>query len=205
MVYGTWKCKVTFDATGGTVNGGGTYTMNVKVGSRTHFPTPTRTHYRFEGWYTGRNGGGTRYLSNDTPVTGDVTLYARWSCTHPSRREVARTGTVCEGGIIKYKCNQCDADLPDGSYPGGGHDYSYRCNASHSWNWFRGNGVSGGCGRYHTKGACAACGINHNRVYAHCVVCRYCHYSKRSWWCGQPHTRGGSRTAVSPVNGHQNP
>lgn len=202
IVYGTWLCNVTLDACGGTVSGTTVHTMTVKAGGRTNFPNALRQNYRFEGWFTERDGGGFRYLSNDTPVNGDVTLYAYWSCIHPSAREISRTGTVCEGGIIKYKCAQCDIDLPDGRYPGNGHHYSYRCNQSHSWKWFSGL-ASGGCGRYHTPGDCADCGIKHEKVYAHCVVCRYCHQAKRSWWCGQPHAGGRRLPQVEPVNGHQ--
>lgn len=203
VVYGTWQCNVTLDANGGSVNGSTVHKMTVNLGSRASLPNAQRSNYRFDGWFTDPDGG-TRYVSNDTPITGDVTLYAHWSCNHPSRYEVSRTGTICEGGIIKYKCTQCHIDLPDGSYPGNGHLYNYRCDQSHSWRWFRGN-VAGGCGRYHTPGSCAACGITHSKVYAHCVVCRYCHYAKRSWWCGQPHAGGRNLPRVSPVNGHQNP
>nr|WP_283102073.1 MBG domain-containing protein [Olsenella intestinalis] len=48
---------------------------------------PTRTGYSFEGYYTEPNGGGTRYIDengafvNDlySAVTGDTTLYAKWT------------------------------------------------------------------------------------------------------------------------------
>ncbi|MDR1834128.1 MAG: InlB B-repeat-containing protein [Propionibacteriaceae bacterium] len=39
-------------------------------------PTPTRTHYRFAGWYTAKTGG-TRVTSAST-VAKSATLYARW-------------------------------------------------------------------------------------------------------------------------------
>ena len=42
-------------------------------------PTPTRTGYTFEGWYTGENGTGTK-VTNDTVLTNENnhTLYAKW-------------------------------------------------------------------------------------------------------------------------------
>ena len=42
-------------------------------------PTPIRTGYTFEGWYTGENGTGTK-ITSDTVLTNtsDHTLYAKW-------------------------------------------------------------------------------------------------------------------------------
>ena len=42
-------------------------------------PTPKRTGYTFDGWYTGENGTGTK-ITSDTVMTStkDHTLYARW-------------------------------------------------------------------------------------------------------------------------------
>ena len=44
-----------------------------------NLPTPTRTGYTFEGWYTGENGTGTR-ITSDTVLTNENnhTLYAKW-------------------------------------------------------------------------------------------------------------------------------
>ena len=43
-------------------------------------PTPTRTGYTFEGWYTGENGTGTK-ITSDTVLTNENnhTLYANWT------------------------------------------------------------------------------------------------------------------------------
>ena len=43
-------------------------------------PTPTRTGYTFEGWYTGENGTGTK-ITSDTVLTNENnhTLYAKWT------------------------------------------------------------------------------------------------------------------------------
>lgn len=41
-------------------------------------PTPARTGYTFQGWYTDKNGG-TKVTANSTGVTGNWTLYAHWS------------------------------------------------------------------------------------------------------------------------------
>ncbi|MCL2351083.1 MAG: InlB B-repeat-containing protein [Firmicutes bacterium] len=39
---------------------------------------PSKAGYTFSGWFTGQSGAGTQF-TNGTPVTGDITLYARWS------------------------------------------------------------------------------------------------------------------------------
>ena len=70
-------CTVTWDANGGTVTPS---TSTVQAGSAVEkFPTPTRSNYTFDGWYTAKTGG-TKVTSGDT-ISKDVTYYARWSAT----------------------------------------------------------------------------------------------------------------------------
>ena len=69
--------QVAFDPNGGSV---GTTTKTVTYGSTYGtLPTPTRTNYTFDGWYTAKTGG-TR-VSTSTKVTtfGAHTLYAHWT------------------------------------------------------------------------------------------------------------------------------
>jgi uncharacterized repeat protein (TIGR02543 family) len=40
--------------------------------------TPAKTSYYFAGWWTEANGGGTEFTAT-TPVTADITVYAKWS------------------------------------------------------------------------------------------------------------------------------
>ncbi|MBK5211552.1 MAG: InlB B-repeat-containing protein [Coriobacteriia bacterium] len=64
---------VTFDANGGSVGSSSlTYT-----GTPVVLPTPTRTEYAFDGWYTAATGG-TKVESPYTP-SGAITLYAQWT------------------------------------------------------------------------------------------------------------------------------
>ena len=42
---------------------------------------PTRTGATFDGWYTDNNTFTTRYIFPSTPVTKDITLYAKWIIT----------------------------------------------------------------------------------------------------------------------------
>lgn len=78
-LYARWGGKaynVAFDAAGGN--------LNVKTKTAIYgeaygtLPTPTRQHYEFLGWYTGKSGG-SRVTSEAKVLTGgNHTLYARW-------------------------------------------------------------------------------------------------------------------------------
>jgi uncharacterized repeat protein (TIGR02543 family) len=81
-VYARWGataptlCTVTFDTAGGTpvpaISG-------IVADSTISLPSaPTKTGYNFGGWYTEADGGGTRF-TQDTPVTADITVYAKWT------------------------------------------------------------------------------------------------------------------------------
>lgn len=49
-------------------------------GTYSALPTPTRENYRFLGWYTAPNGGGTRINSSDTvKITEKTHLYSHWT------------------------------------------------------------------------------------------------------------------------------
>lgn len=82
-LYAHWtqeKAKtytVTFNANGGVV---GTASKIVTAGDRYGtLPTPTRSGYTFDGWYTS-SGGGTKITSSSTvSLTEDQTLYAHWN------------------------------------------------------------------------------------------------------------------------------
>jgi uncharacterized repeat protein (TIGR02543 family) len=81
-LYAHWTAGthiITIDLNGGNLlGGGGQNTRIVNYGDPIGtLPTPTRTHYTFDGWYTAVDGG-TQYTAS-TIVTGSVTLYARWT------------------------------------------------------------------------------------------------------------------------------
>lgn len=59
---------------------GSTYARreNVRTGATVALPAqPTREGFSFDGWYTGKNGAG-RAFTAQTPVTSDITVYAKW-------------------------------------------------------------------------------------------------------------------------------
>ena len=57
-------------------------------------PTPTRSKYKFNGWYTAVEGG--TKISSTTKVTGDVTYYAQWMYDG-SATVVVNVGSGCAG------------------------------------------------------------------------------------------------------------
>ena len=69
------KVTVSFDANGGKLE---TTTIEVEQGSTTELPIPTRNGYTFLGWYTEKRIDSACY-NNTTPISGDVTLIARWT------------------------------------------------------------------------------------------------------------------------------
>ena len=67
---------ITLDATGGTVT-----PTSVATGSHwelSSLPTPTRSGYKFRGWFTAETGG-TQVVPNSTPLMDNLTIYAHWS------------------------------------------------------------------------------------------------------------------------------
>ena len=81
--YEPLHTQVRFDAPSFTVafdtNGGsGNTVVSVVSGKTVTAPAaPTRTGYTFNGWYTAKDGGSKYDFSK--PVTGNLTLYARWT------------------------------------------------------------------------------------------------------------------------------
>ena len=68
------KCEVKFDLDGGVAGEGFVESVTVKYGKTVAMSTPTRENFTFEGWYD----GDTLY-TEETPITKDVTLRAKWT------------------------------------------------------------------------------------------------------------------------------
>ena len=96
----TWNWReaktytVTYDAKGGVVSPASnsvTYAANYGT-----LPTPTRTVYTFDGWWSGDNGTGTEVTSETMVSTAsNHTLYARWTLvSNVSATQVPGTKTV---------------------------------------------------------------------------------------------------------------
>jgi uncharacterized repeat protein (TIGR02543 family) len=68
---------ITFNANNGTVTpSSGTTGTDGKLAS---LPTPTRTGYKFDGWFTAATGG--TKVTTDTVFSEDTVIYARWIVT----------------------------------------------------------------------------------------------------------------------------
>lgn len=110
-VYGRWECTVTLDPTGGTVD-----PSQIMVGYKktVTLPTPIRSGYSFEGWFTETDGRGERYYSGVTEIPGNITLYAKWKCMHA---EFTHT-KIDDGNCVTkstwlHKCKTCDYSYTD--------------------------------------------------------------------------------------------
>ena len=78
--YAHWTAKsytVKFNANGGSVS---TSSKTVTyAGTYGTLPTPTRTGYQFNGWYTATSGGSQITSSTKVSITATQTIYARWT------------------------------------------------------------------------------------------------------------------------------
>jgi uncharacterized repeat protein (TIGR02543 family) len=110
-VYAKWICTVTFNTDGGspaaqtrTVNSGGA------VGTSNMPSEPTRSGNTFGGWYTATGGNGTQFTAS-TPVTANITVYAKWICMVTFNADggnpATQTRTMVSGGAMGA------ANMPD--------------------------------------------------------------------------------------------
>ena len=131
-------CHVTFDAKGGSLNGSAevpvyetekitdTKANDLKATDLDAINAPTRTGYKFTGWYT---EDGKRFYVKDTAITDDITLYARWefdpnalSC-HPLTVTGGTVTVKYDGSDVTSKLNsntdattgQKTYDVPEGA------------------------------------------------------------------------------------------
>ena len=80
-MYAHWTAvsiTITFDANGGNVSPSN---VTYPPGNTTTLPTPTRSGYTFDGWYSAPTGG-TKYGdagSSYTVPTSNITMYAHWT------------------------------------------------------------------------------------------------------------------------------
>lgn len=101
-LYAYWRKDissyiVTFNASGGSVS---TSTKTVTSGSTYGtLPTPTRSGYSFDGWYTASSGGSKVTSSTIFNGSSNITLYAHWTAT-PTEKTVTITFDA-NGGSTK--------------------------------------------------------------------------------------------------------
>ena len=131
-----YLCKVTFDAKGGDLTDSAEVPVyktekitETKANDLTAIHDPTRTGYKFTGWYTEDGKDGKLFDVDKTAITEDITLYARWEFdpNAPGCRPLTVTGgTVTvkyDGSDVTSKLNsrtdettgQKTYDVPDGA------------------------------------------------------------------------------------------
>lgn len=79
-LYAKWEANqytVTFNANGGTVSQSSKSV--IYDGTYGELPTPSRTGYTFDGWYTVSTGGSKVTSGTSVKITNNQTLYAQWN------------------------------------------------------------------------------------------------------------------------------
>ncbi|MBQ4422948.1 MAG: InlB B-repeat-containing protein [Clostridia bacterium] len=139
---------VTFNANGGSVS---TDSKTVTVGSTYgDLPTPTRTGYSFDGWYTAASGGSKVTSSTTVTATSNHTLYAHWTARTYTVTFDANGGTVSPSSkTVTYGSTY--GDLPTPTRTG----YTFK-----GWGWYAAD-VSG----YVTSSSTVSTAKNHT-LYA---------------------------------------
>ena len=101
-LYAKWdlpEYTVTFNSKGGSAVNAIT---NVKKGSTiTLPPNPTKDGFTFDGWYTDDNTFKNQFDAT-TPVTADITLYAKWYAVAPVYFSLS-SESFTDGGVIPPK------------------------------------------------------------------------------------------------------
>lgn len=98
---------VKFDPNGGKVSTASKeYKANAALGT---LPTPTRTGYKFNGWYTAKTGG--TKVSTTTKVGKDMTLYARWAKNAATQYTITLNGNGAAVSPKSIKVNKNAAYL----------------------------------------------------------------------------------------------
>ncbi|MBO5691808.1 MAG: InlB B-repeat-containing protein, partial [Spirochaetaceae bacterium] len=116
---------VTFDANGGSfADGSQTQQITVQEGTQVTAPEtqPTYQGHIFEFWATSQNDGGLSQYEFSQPVTGDLTLYAKWRAQNQvaSVKFDPATGPVDTGTTVALSCDIADATIyytTDGNDP----------------------------------------------------------------------------------------
>jgi len=98
---------VTFDANGGDVTtASGTTGTSGKLAS---LPTPTRSGYTFDGWYTEETDG--TQVTTGTVFSENMTIYARWTVITYTIGYTLNSGTVSQDNPVSYTVETPDFTL----------------------------------------------------------------------------------------------
>ena len=105
LVFALKTLTVAFNSNGGSAVASQTVTYNTAA---TEPPAPTRSGYTFDGWYS--DEALTSAYNFSTPVTGDITLYAKWTYV-----DSGSSGGSSSGGSSSSGTTTETEKNPDGS------------------------------------------------------------------------------------------
>lgn len=96
------------NGSGTAYNAGATYSANANVTLYAQYanpsigslPTPTRSGYAFDGWYTSANGG--TKITDSTKVTANTTIYAHWT-KNAEAKAVVKDVKIEHNATLNYK------------------------------------------------------------------------------------------------------
>jgi uncharacterized repeat protein (TIGR02543 family) len=128
VIYAHWTQSayvITFDAKGGTVT---PTTMTIGESGRiASLPTPTRTGYDFDGWFTAETGG--TAVTTSTVFSVDAAIYARWTPTYAVTFSAGENGVlavtvdgnaIATGAQVRQGKNVVFTATPNNGYTVGG-------------------------------------------------------------------------------------
>ena len=101
---------ITFNAGDGTVSP--TSAKTGEDGKLASLPTPTRSGYAFDGWYTAATGG--TAVSTGTAFSKDATIYARWTAGsgYTGKGNDISNYRVVQIGTQKWMAENLDYNVP---------------------------------------------------------------------------------------------
>jgi uncharacterized repeat protein (TIGR02543 family) len=93
-------------------------------------PTPTRTGYEFDGWFTSENGGTKVEASSKVEITSAQTLYAQWTARNYTVSFNLNTGTGTAPKVITVTYDGTYTSLPENSGSKTGYTFTGWYNAA---------------------------------------------------------------------------
>jgi len=117
------KNTVTYDAAPGTFGGGTTKQSYVLTnGDKYKTPTPTRTGYTLDGWYTAKTGGSKVTGSTVVNLSSNQTLYAHWTA---NTYTISFSPNGGSGSVGNKTCTyDQDCTLPSSDFTRSGYYFS---------------------------------------------------------------------------------
>jgi uncharacterized repeat protein (TIGR02543 family) len=118
-VYAKWTI-IQYTVTFNPDNGGRITPMTVNSGSSVgNMPAnPSRDFYTFGGWYTAQNGGGTAFTAS-TVVSGNITVYAKWTALSFNDALTWLSTNAVEGGAYTITLTGDETIAPATLFYGG--------------------------------------------------------------------------------------